>query len=114
MTNEVYMSDMSYEDALKVMQQARVRLPALVKFRNRFYAFSGEDALGSGKNYEAALEAAGLLPLPDRRGQEAELFANHGVKVYRGAAWVCDARTRNMAHRIANALNWYKQGKEGY
>lgn len=114
MTDEVYVSDMSYEDALKVMQQARIRTPAIVQFRNRIHVFSKTTLLGSGKDYEAALEAAGLLPLPDRRGQEPALFANNGVKVYRGASWVCDARTRNMAHRIANALNCYTPNKEGY
>jgi hypothetical protein len=107
-------SDMSYEDALKVMQQARIRTPAIVELRKRIYVFSKTTALGSGKDFESALEDAGLLPLPDRRGEEAVLFANNGVKVYRGPEWVCDARTRNMAHRIANALNAYTQNKDGY
>jgi hypothetical protein len=109
-----YVSDMSYEDALKVMQQARIRTPAIVELRKRIYVFSKTDVLGSGKDLESALEDAGLLPLPDRRGQEAVLFANNGIKVYRGPEWVCDARTRNMAHRIANALNAYTPNKDGY
>lgn len=114
MSNEPYVSDMSYEDAIKVMQQRRVRYPALVEFRNRFHVFSKTELLGSGTDYESALENAGLLPIPeDKRGLET-LFGNHDTKVLKAGKLVCYAVTRNMAHRIANALNAYRASKDGY
>ncbi len=107
-----YVSGMSYEDALKVMQQARIRTPALVFYNRRFHAFEKTTHIGSGATLEAALESAGLLPIPERR--DVVLFANRGSNVMRGEEPVCVARTRNMAHRIANALNCYTPNKEGY
>jgi hypothetical protein len=101
-----------YEDAIKVMQEARVRSPALVLYGGNCHAFSQTQLLGSGKTYAGALRAAKLLPRQPPR--EAVLYVNIDCTVLRGTENICVARTRNTAHRIANALNAYVPNEDGY
>lgn len=105
---------MTYEAALKVMQEARVNTPALVRFGGHYYVFSGLKVLGSGSTFEQALTAAKLLPRRKLNADEAVLFINIDRDVLRGTESVCVARSRNYAHRIANALNAYKPNKDGF
>lgn len=105
---------MTYEDALKVMQEARLHAPALVSMYGAYHVCSRGRVLGSGLTFEAALRAAKLLPRKPLSAEDAILFANVGCDVIRGGKPVCVARSRNMAHRIANALNAYTPNKEGF
>lgn len=99
---------MIYENAIKVMQDAKVPIPALVKFNGEYHCFTGAKLLGSGRSYEAALTAAKLLPRKERTADTAVLFVNKGRYVFHGNDTICEARSVTTAHRIANALNIYE------
>jgi hypothetical protein len=101
----------TYEDAIQIMQQARIVSPSLVNYGGNYHAFSRTRLLGSGGTYEAALRAAKLLPLPARA--EVILFAAAGSNVMRGNLPICVARSPNYARRIANALNAYTPNDRG-
>jgi hypothetical protein len=107
---------MTYDEALKIMQAARVHQPALAKMNEAYFlALSGGKVIGQGASYAAALRNAGLLPLREyREPEELILYANDGCEVRRGKNLICTARSRNYAHRIANALNAYIPDKKGY
>jgi hypothetical protein len=105
---------MTYDEAIQVMQDARVHRPSLVRYGDSYHAFSRTQLLGSGDSYEAALIAAKLLPRKPRRAFEAVLFSAVGMKVVRGNLPVCTARTPNMALRIAHALNAYTPNDRGF
>lgn len=105
---------MTYEDAIKVMQEARVISPALVAYGGKYHAFSRTEHLGSGRTYEEALWNAKLLPREPRSADTATLYINNGCNVTRGNDHICHARSRNLAHRIANALNAYTPNDRGF
>jgi hypothetical protein len=96
------------------MQEARVHMPALAKIGNVYYAISTPMVIGKGKDYEAALEDAGLWPQSEFRApEELILYATDGCEVRRGNNLICTARSRNYANRIANALNAYTPDERG-
>jgi hypothetical protein len=105
---------MTYDEAIQVMQDARLHCPALVCYGDSYHVFSRTRLLGSGNSYEAALTAAKLLPRKPRRAFDAVLFNAVGVQVVRGNLPVCTARTPNMALRIAHALNRYTPNDRGF
>ena len=105
---------MRYIEALQIMQNARVRWPALVCLDGRYFCFSGTRILGSGVNYQEALDASGLLNRkPEWNKDNAPLFVNIDTTVLRGGENVCVARSINMAVRIVRALNAYTPDSTG-
>jgi len=104
---------MSYEEALHIMQRARVITPALIRYGTTYHVFSRTRLLGSGETYEAALRAAKLYPLPPSR-KSTLLFGVEDTDVFRGEQFVCSARSHNIARRIAAALNAYTPSDRGY
>jgi hypothetical protein len=103
--------EVTYEDAIQIMQAARVVSPAIVNYNGSYHAFSRTRLLGSGETYEAALAAAKLLPVKPRA--EVVLFAAAGSNVIRGTLQICVSRSPNYARRIANALNAYTANDRG-
>jgi hypothetical protein len=106
---------LTYDEAIKIMQEARVHMPALAKIEGMYYAISRGAVIGSGTSYPAALRNAKLLPQsPVRKREEFMVYGNDECEVRKGENVVATARSRNYAHRIANALNAYVPNKEGY
>jgi hypothetical protein len=103
---------LTFFDAMKVMEKARVSKPALIKDGDSYHAISGTKVIGTGRSYKGALIAAKLLPHEQMKPVVIP-FVAVGSDVLRGTAPVCVARSSNMARRIANALNHYKHSDRG-
>jgi hypothetical protein len=103
---------MEYQHALNIMIEARIHLPAIVKFGDTFHVFRRTDLLGSGPTIEAAMRAAKLFPPPDTK--PVRLYVNVGSDVLQHGESVCVARNPNTAVRIVNALNRYKPSPKGF
>ena len=98
---------MDYREGIQVLREARVFAPALVHFRGAYHVFSRTKLISSGRSIIEALDAGGFLPRPERR---LAVFAAEGlVVVYKGVT-VATTQSKNMAVRIANALNEYAAG----
>ena len=98
---------MDYREGIQVLREARVFAPALVHFNGSYHVFSRTKLVSSGRNIIEALSAGGFLPRPERR--MAVFVADGLVVVYKGVP-VASAQSKNMAVRIANALNEYAAG----
>jgi hypothetical protein len=97
--------------AFQILRAARVREPAIVKVGALLCIFEGEDQIGRGLTYKQALDDAELLPVPEGA---VIPYTTEGVDVRKGGEHIAIAKSRNTALRIANALNAYVPGKQGY
>jgi hypothetical protein len=102
---------MDYREGIQVLRESRVYAPALVHYNGAYHVFSRTKWVSSGASIVEALKAGGFLPRPDLR--MAVFTAKDCVVVYKGVP-VATADSKNMAVRIANALNEYTAGERGH
>lgn len=100
---------MNHRRAIEVLKEARIFCPAVVPDLGRggYIVFSAMKVLGQGETIDAAMDharAQGYIQV--KRGLPP--FREDGVSVVRLDEVVATARSRNMAIRIANALNEYQ------
>jgi hypothetical protein len=100
-----------HRSGMQVLRAARVYEPAIVKLNGLFYLFSGDRMLGRGLTIKQALNDGEFLPVPEK---VVIPYVAEGLDVRKGGEHVAIAKTRNGALRIANALNRYVPGKQGY
>lgn len=99
--------------ALQVMRAARVKEPAVVRLHGSILLFEEENLIGTGRTYKQALDDADLLPVPE--GAVIPFATGPGpCDVRKGGDHIAIAKSRNTALRIANALNAYVPGPQGY
>lgn len=98
---------MDYREGMQVLREARVFAPALVQYGGGYHVFTRTKLVSSGATIIDALKAGGFLPRPDLR--MAVFVAKDLIVVYKGVP-VATAQSKNMAVRIANALNEYVAG----
>ena len=101
--------------AMRLLHQAQVYMPSVVPGLGRggFYVFSGAMALGHGETIQAAMEDAGLWPLPADLAARP-LFSAEGYDVQHGSQQIAIAKSKTLAKRIANALNAYSPNERKF
>jgi hypothetical protein len=97
--------------AFQILRAARIHEPAIVRLKGVVHIFQGEKLIGRGLTIKQALDDGEFLPVPE--GVVAP-FTTEGKDVRKMGEHIATAKSRNMALRIANALNAYVPGREGY
>jgi hypothetical protein len=101
--------------AMQLLQKAGIYMPSVVPGLGHggFYVFSGAMTLGHGQTIQAAMEDAGLWPLPADLAARP-LFSAEGYDVQYGSQQIAIAKSKTLAKRIANALNAYSPNERGF
>jgi hypothetical protein len=102
---------MDYREGIQVLRESRVFAPALVYYAGAYHVFSRTKWVSSGDSIVEALEAGGFLPRPEIR---MAVFVAEECEVFYKGVLVATAGSKNMAVRIANALNEYVVGTRGH
>jgi len=109
---EIVHLDVDYRKAMDILRAEQVHSPAIVKFNNRYHAFSRTKLLASGATIREVLITLGHWP--ERKGETEPKFSAVGNDIFQGEGVIAQARSVTMAKRIANALNEYVPGWRKY
>jgi hypothetical protein len=98
---------MDYREGMQILRDARLFAPAIVRYAGGYHVFSRTELISSGPTVREAVAAGGFLTAEN---PPATIFVSVDYNVIAGEESVAIARSKNMAKRIANALNEYIPG----